>query len=644
MPRETQREKLLTRRTALLAGGQAVLGGVLAARMYQLQILEKDRYTVLSNENRINLRLLAPPRGRIFDRFGVTLADNRHNYRVVVVPEQAGDLEATLSALGTLIEIGDAERHRVLREAKRRHSFVPLVVRANLSWDEMARIEVAIPELAGVAIEQGLIRSYPYGPTAAHVIGYVAAVSEKDLNGDPLLELPDFRIGKSGIEKSQDALLRGVAGTAEIEVNAYGRVVREIATRPGQPGQDAVLGLDMAMQDFVMRRCASEPSIACVLLDAASGDVLALVSSPSFDPMAFSTGLTPALWQELSTDPRNPLTDKAIGGVYPPGSTFKPVVALAALEAGSITPQTTITCPGYLELGDATFHCWQKGGHGTLHLRDAIKKSCDVFFYETARRTGIDRIAAMARRFGFGAPLDLDIPGERGGLMPTREWKLATTGTTWQQGETVISGIGQGSVLATPLQLATMAARLTTGRAIVPHLVREERLPPGGDRRVPDFKGLGLDPHHLALVLDGMNAVVNEQGGTAYAARITDPAMAMGGKSGTSQVRRITQYERDHGLRKVTEIPWKERDHALFLAFAPVGAPRYVCAVVVEHGGTTGGGGSAVAAPICRDVLSEVQRRDPARRIPPPDVVSQAAPSEPPAPAPTLAAVAPHRL
>ncbi|MFI4947681.1 MAG: penicillin-binding protein 2 [Alphaproteobacteria bacterium] len=642
MPRETQREKLLTRRTALLAGGQAVLGSVLAARMYQLQILEKDRYTVLSNENRINLRLLAPPRGRIFDRFGVALADNRHNYRVVVVPEQAGNLEATLSALGTLIEIGDADRHRVLREAKRRHSFVPLVVRANLSWDDMARIEIAVPELAGVAIEQGMIRSYPYGPTAAHVLGYVAAVSEKDLNGDPLLELPDFRIGKSGIEKSQDALLRGVAGTAEIEVNAYGRVVREIASQPGQPGQDAVLGLDMAMQDFVMRRCASEPSIACVLLDAASGDVLALVSSPSFDPMAFSTGLTQALWQELSTDPRNPLTDKAIGGVYPPGSTFKPVVALAALEAGTITPQTTITCPGYLELGDATFHCWRKGGHGTLHLRDAIKESCDVFFYETARRTGIDRIAAMAHRFGFGAPLGLDIPGERGGLMPTREWKLATTGTTWQQGETVISGIGQGSVLATPLQLATMAARLTTGRAIVPHLVREERLPPGGDQHLPDFKGLGLDPHHLALVLDGMNAVVNEQGGTAYAARITDPALAMGGKSGTSQVRRITQYERDHGLRKVTEIPWKERDHALFVAFAPVGAPRYVCAIVIEHGGTTGGGGSAVAAPICRDVLSEVQRRDPARRIPPPDVVSESAPPEPPAP--TLAAVAPHRL
>src|SRR6266478_4127340 len=488
MPREKNREKLVTRRAALLAGGQALLGVTLAGRMYQLQILDKDRYTVMADENRINLRLLTPPRGRIFDRFGVALADNRPNYRVVVVPEQAGNLEATLAALGGLIEITEADQRRVMRDAKRKHAFVPLVVRANLSWEEMARIEVAIPELAGVSVEQGLIRSYPYGTTASHVLGYVAAVSEKELTGDPLLELPDFRIGKSGIEKARDLRLRGIAGTSQIEVNAYGRVVREIDNRPGQPGQDAVLGLDMAMQDFVTRRCASEPSISCVLLDAVTGDVLALVSSPSFDPTLFSTGLTPALWQELLTDPRNPLTDKAI----------------------------------------------------------------------------------------------------------------------------------------------------------VPRLLREERMPAGGDQRPPGFATLGIAPRHLALVLDGMGAVVNEQGGTAYAARITDPALPMGGKSGTSQVRRISQSERDHGVRKSTEIPWKERDHALFTAFAPVGAPRYVCAVVIEHGGETGGGGSAAAAPICRDVLIEAQRRDPARRVPEPATVSEA---PVPAPVPSLAAaIAPRPL
>jgi len=424
--------------------------------------------------------------------------------------------------------------------------------------------------------------------------------------------------------------LRGSAGTSQVEVNAYGRVVREVGRNDGQPGQDIVLGLDAGMQDFVTKRCNSEQSVSCVLLDAVTGDVLALVSSPSYDPMLFSAGLTQAIWQELSTDPRNPLSNKAIGGLYPPGSTFKPMVALAALESGAITPDTAINCPGYLELGDATFHCYFKPGHGTLHLHDAIKKSCDVFFYETARRTGIDRIAAMARRFGFGDALGLDISGERSGLIPDRDWKLATTGVAWQQGETLNTGIGQGSVLATPLQIATMAARMVTGRRVVPHLVRSGTLPPGGDRRLPSFASLGITPHAISLVLDGMNAVVNDSGGTAYAARIPDPAFAMGGKSGTSQVRRISQSERDHGVRKSDELPWKERDHALFVAFAPISAPRYVCAAVVEHGGVEGGGGSAVAAPIVRDVLWEAQKRDPARRVPQPDSIAQISPPAPP--------------
>ena len=608
----------------MLGAGQAILFTALAERMYQLQVLESDRYLVLADENRINLQLLAPQRGRILDRFGAALADNLQNYRLVVIAERAGDITATLDALAGLIEIAEADRRRVSRDIRRKHPFVPVVVRGNLSWDEMARIEVAIPELPGVAIEQGLTRSYPLGETAAHAIGYVAAVSEAELSGDPLLELPDFRVGKSGIEKSQDAELRGSAGTSQVEVNAFGRVVRELARVPGRPGKDVVTCLDAAMQDFLARRCSTEESVASVLLDAVTGDVLALVSGPSFDPTPFAIGLTPAIWRQLVADPRNPLTNKAIAGVYPPGSTFKPVVATAALMAGVLTPDTSITCPGYFELGNTKFHCWRKGGHGSLRLRDAIKKSCDVFFYETARRVGIDRLAAMAHRFGFGSILGLDIPGERSGLIPSREWKLATSGTAWSPGETVIAGIGQGSVLATPLQIATMVARLVTGRAVVPRLVRAEGvLPPGGDRLPPDFPELGVSQQVLALVVDGMDAVVNEQGGTAYAERITDPGLAMGGKSGTSQVRVITEYEHEHGLRKISQIPWKERDHALFVGFAPVGAPRYVCATVVEHGGTTGGHGSEVAGPICRDVLREVQRRDPARRVPRGDTVAQ---------------------
>jgi penicillin-binding protein 2 len=387
-----------------------------------------------------------------------------------------------------------------------------------------------------------------------------------------------------------------------------------------------VIGLDMGMQEFMTRRCEGEQSVSSVLLDAVSGELLALVSSPSFDPSMFINGLSPTIWQQLTTDPHHPLSNKAIAGIYPPGSTFKPVVALGALSAGVLTAQTTITCTGQLQLGNAVFHCWRHGGHGTLRLRDAIKKSCDVFFYETARRLGIDRLAAMAHRLGYGAPVGVDIPGEKAGLIPTREWKLATTGATWQPGETVIAGIGQGSVLATPLQIATMVARLASGRAVIPHFVREAGvMPPGGDAAADAFPELGLDPDALALVLDGMNAVVNEQGGTAYAARITEPGLAMGGKSGTSQVRRISEYERNHGSHKIDEIPWKERDHALFVGFAPIGNPRYVCATVVEHGG----GGSAVAAPICRDVLREVQHRDPGRRVPINDAVARSAYAKP---------------
>src|SRR6201993_119013 len=297
---EWRRQRLLSRRAGVMGAGKATLLGALAVRMYDLQILEADRYSVLADENRISLRLLAPPRGRILDRFGFPLADNHQNYRLVIVAEQAGDIAATLDALAALIEIGEADRRRVMRDVRRKHPFVPIVVRASLGWEEMARVEVAIPELPGVAIEQGLTRFYPSGPSAAHVIGYIAAVSEAELTGDPLLELPDFRIGKSGVEKSQDNELRGGAGTSQVEVNAFGRIVRELGRVPGRPGKDVVIGLDAVMQDFVTRRCDAEESVASVLLDAVSGEILALVSIPSFDPAQFSTGLTPAMWQLLS--------------------------------------------------------------------------------------------------------------------------------------------------------------------------------------------------------------------------------------------------------------------------------------------------------------------------------------------------------
>ncbi|HUK08528.1 MAG TPA: penicillin-binding protein 2 [Stellaceae bacterium] len=617
MQRENKRTRLLTRRAALVAGAKVALLGTLAARLYYLQVLQADRYAMLADENRINLRLLSPPRGLIVDRFGAQIASNRQNYRVVLVAEQAGDLEKTLDAVGALITLGDNDRHRVLREIRRKHSFVPVVVRENLTWEEMARIEVNAPELPGVSIEQGLTRAYPLAEMASHVVGYVAAVSEKELTGDPLLELPDFRIGKSGAEKTHDLDLRGVAGTSQIEVNAFGRVVRELSRHEGTSGKEVALTIDAELQQYVAQRCISEGSVACVVLDAPTGEVLAMVSVPGYDPAAFAAGLSPAQWHDLITNPLNPLSNKTIAGTYAPGSTFKPMVALAALESGLATPDTRVSCPGYFELGDTTFHCWRHQGHGTLDMRGGIKNSCDVYFFEMAHRIGIDRIAAMAERFGFGSKLGIDIPDEQGGLIPTRDWKLARYGIAWQQGETISCGIGQSYITSTPLQLATMVARLVTGRHIVPSLTRAAGIMKPNDPLVlASLPGLNVAQRDLNLVLDGMNAVVNEQGGTAYAARIKDAGLEMGGKSGTAQVRHITQAEREHGVPKAKDVPWKDRDHALFVSFAPVSAPRYVCAVVVEHGGVEAGGGSAVAAPICRDVLIETQKRDPARRVP----------------------------
>jgi penicillin-binding protein 2 len=351
-----------------------------------------------------------------------------------------------------------------------------------------------------------------------------------------------------------------------------------------------------------------------------TGEVLVLASTPSFDPGAFAAGLTPAAWQKLVVDPENPLNNKPVGGVYAPGSTFKPLVAMAALEAGAITPDTEFFCPGTFSLGNAMWHCWKKGGHGSISLRRAIRESCDVFFYHCADLLGIDKIAQMANHFGLGVNLNIDIPGEKTGLIPTRAWKMATTGIPWQRGETVSCGIGQSFVSVTPLQLATYVARLATSRAVMPRLVRKHGVMKADSLAAtgpdPDFEALGIQAAHLNAVLDGMVAVVNEQHGTAYNARIKDPVMMMGGKTGTAQVHRYSEAERAHGHLTGASVPWKDRDHALFIGFAPVSAPRYVCAVVVEHGGASGGEGGAVAAPIASEVLLAAQRRDPARRVP----------------------------
>lgn len=607
--------RVFSRRVALLGAGQLVLLSTLVGRMYYLQVVEADKYRMLSDENRISRRLLPPSRGLILDRFGVPLASNFPNYRAMLVAEQTSDLEQTLADFSRLVPMSERERGKVMRERARNRAFMPITVKEDLTWEQVAEVELNLPDLPGISIDVDQKRYYPFGGITSHILGYVASVSENDLNqdADPLLQLPGFHIGRNGLEKQYDMPLRGKAGESQLEVNSVGRVIRELARQEGVPGADLVTTLDIGLQQFAHQRLASEMSGAAAVMDIFTGDVLALASTPSYDPAAFYRGLTSNEWQELSTDIYGPLTNKATAGQYPPGSTFKLMTALAALKAG-INPNATVFCTGVTVLGNARFHCWRKEGHGTQAMTDALKNSCDCYFYEMARRIGIDPIADMARSFGLGQSAGLDLPGEKIGLIPDRAWKKGTMGESWHQGETLVNAIGQGFVQATPLQLCVMAARIANGGyAVKPHLMRPasemELVKVDGPSAYPS---LGVDPDFLQIVRTGMDRVSNEERGTAYRARIAIPGMELAGKTGSSQVRRISMAERSHGVRKNEDLPWNQRDHALFVCFAPVHAPRYAACVVVEHGG----GGAAVAAPIARDIMIECQRRDPARRNP----------------------------
>ena len=608
MDRDSDRQKSFTRRTAVLATGKLSLLGLLMGRMYYLQVLESDQYQILAEENRINMRLLAPPRGRILDRFGNQVAHSRPNFRVLLTPEQTASVPETLAELAKFLSIPEEQIQRVLRDVVRQRPFVPVTVLENLTWEDFARINVNLPDLAGVQTDVGETRYYPHGDRLAHVVGYVAAVSERDLTGDPLLELPGFRIGKNGVERVYDTALRGRAGNSRVEVNAFGRVIRELRRHEGEAGHDVVLTVDSDLQRYVYGRLSAE-SAAAVVLDIHSGEVLSMTSTPSYDPGAFNQGLSTKSWRALRDHPRKPLINKAISGQYPPGSVFKMIVALAALESGVAEAGHRVFCNGRTRLGKQYFHCWRYkyGGHGWMNMHQGIAQSCDLYFYDLAKRLGVDRIADMARRFGLGEVPGIELAAARSGLVPTKAWKMAVTGKPWQQGETLITGIGQGYMLTTPLQLAVMTARLANGgRAVRPRVVRS--VGDGAVDEPAEAPSLGLSSASLKVVLDGMNAVVNGKRGTARKARLEGEIM-MAGKTGTAQVRRITKAERKRGGKLADDTPWEERDHALFVAYAPAEAPRYATAVVIEHGGS-----GTNAAKITKDIMTEVLRRDPARR------------------------------
>ena len=602
--RRTERDtdesaRRITRRSLFMGGCMAATMAVLGARMRFLGVEEGDQYRLLAEENRINIQLIPPARGLILDRNGKLIAGNEQNYRVVITKEGAGDVQTVLNRLSHLIPMTAGDMARITRELDRNAAFVPIPVADRLSWEDLSRIALNTPALPGVTPDVGLSRVYPRDRDFAHVVGYVGPVSERDLealeNPDPVLHIPKFQIGKIGVERWMEDALRGSAGDRQVEVNHVGRLMRELDRTEGIAGVDLRLTIDADIQNFVQARLGDE-SAACVVMDVNSGDIIAAVSAPSFDPNLFVRGISARDYAALTGNDRSPLANKAVQGAYPPGSTFKMITALAALEDGKIDTETTVRCPGYLEFGGRKFHCWKTGGHGKVDLVAALAQSCDVFFYDVAQRVGIDKIALMGQRLGLGQKHDLPMSAISEGNLPTKAWKEATYQQNWRIGDTINAAIGQGYVLASPLQLVVMASRLATGLMVEPRLIREI----GGkavDR--PDPQPLGVETSKLVAVRDGMAQVVNSQKGTTFAARIVNDALKMAGKSGTSQVRNISAAERETGVVGNADLPWKMRDHALFVAFAPVEAPRYAVAVVVEHGG----GGSSVAAPIARDAL-----------------------------------------
>ena len=595
-----QSQRLITRRGLIVAGAQALFMGGLALRMRYMQVEQADEFRLLADENRISIRLLPPTRGRIFDRNGLIVAENVPSYRITMVPEEAGDIDNVIARLAQLVELTPEELERAKRDLREARGDTAVTVADRVSWDDISRVAINTPALPGVAPEVGLSRRYPHFSDYAHIVGYVGPYSERDRARidapEQLLRIPRFQVGKFGIEAAYENALRGKAGTKRVEVNVRGHVMRELERQEGQPGTDVQLTIDSGLQSYISARLAGE-SAAATVMDCDTGDLLACVSSPTFDPNLFVRGISVPDYKELLENKYRPLPNKAVQGVYPPGSTFKMVTVLAALEAGTIDPEETVYCPGHLEVAGRRFHCWKRVGHGNVDMHRSLRESCDVYYYELALRTGIKNISAMAERLGLGIKHDLPLTSVAAGLAPTKDWKRRVRDAEWVIGDSVNAAIGQGDVLSSPLQLAVMSARLATGRSVTPRIIRSID---GVESPTGHGEDMGLNENNLRRVRQAMYAVSNNRRGTAYSSRIIEDAFRMAGKTGTSQVRSAVVDN--------NSVPWEQRDHALFVNFAPFENPKIAVSVVVEHGG----GGSRAAAPIARDItLQALYGEDP---------------------------------
>ena len=607
MKRDAKDRAAFTRRALLIGTAQFGIFGAIAGRLYNLQVAKHGKYALMAEQNSISERLEAPLRGLITDRFGTVLAGNQQHWRALFMQALAPDPQAVLDNFYRLVPLPDDEKARIAAELAHRPGYIPVLLKDYLDWPDMAALEVNTPDLPGVVVEVGASRSYPFGPGLAHAVGYVARPNQREAAADPVLSLPGMRIGRTGVEAAQDAVLRGVPGFVQMETNVHGQVVRQVAHDPGTPGQEVTLALDAGLQALAVQGLKDQTG-AVVMLDASTGEILALASSPSFDPSLFDKGVPQATWNAWMADPGHPLQNKAVSGLFAPGSTFKPTVALAAMKAGTLTAETILTCPGFFKLGDHVFWCDNHTAHGSITVTTALQVSCDVFFYQVALGVGIDRIAAMATVMGLGTDLGVDLPDAETGLVPTLDW-ARQHGIHWVEGSTVVQGIGQGYTQLTPLALATMIARVATGSAVGPHITRRIAGTLQIGSTPGDWPVLDVDPAHLAIVRQGLFEVVNTPAGTAYADRLTLPDVQMAGKTGTAQVHDNTAREKRQGFNDLT-MAWAARPNALFVAFAPYDNPRYAVAVVIEHGDY----GGVAAAPIANALMTHALTHDPAGR------------------------------
>ena len=597
-------DQLINRRAALLTLGKGTIFAILASRLAYLQIIENDNYSSLSDDNRITHRLLEPERGFIFDISGRPIATNKENYQAAIILEETVNINDALNAFNHVLPGAKLIIPETIKRIKKSKKFVPIKLIDDLSWEDFAKLNSNIHKLKGVYPVVGFKRHYPKAESHAHLVGYVSSIDESEVYSNPFAKLNNAKSGKIGVERSLDELLRGILGNKSIEINAVGREIREIQRVESKKGENVQLTIDSEIQDFCYRQLEGVSGSISVI-NVNTGEYVALVSSPSYDPNLFSTGLDKKKWSELTTDKFKPLINKTISNNYPPGSTIKPLVAIAALESG-IDPNKKMHCNGKYEIDDKSlesgvkiFHCWKKKGHGNVDMTEAIKVSCDVYFYQIAREVGINKIAEVCKRFGLGKEVFDIFYEEAKGIVPNKNWKKEMLGESWMVGETLSAGIGQGYFLTSSAQLSLALAQIVNGgKKLLPSIIV------GKDKansKISYDSRIIANLNYLEIVKQSLFEATNMAGGTSYGSRVVGD-LKMGGKTGTSQVRAISAKEREVGIIKNKDLPWEKRDHGLFIGYGPTENPLYALSIIIEHGGS----GSRAAAPLAKKIFEYI--------------------------------------